>query len=271
MEILPSELNVDRAEGYIYSFHVERKYPQFARLPENMQATIEMHIVNVIFESFVEPADHDYLAARSLGINGLYRSFFWSAAQTVEKYLKAFLLLNGVSIKNNSHGLKSLVEKSENVDPEFGNIDIRPHPELVFLPHIESNINKFSLTEFVQILENQGSAFNRYNDVGAIYNTGHLFALDTLAHYLRGKMGVPSLKKSFRDLSDSFLSTLYDNNPYCAPAGFVHSPVPSKLFPIVHSMSSTRLAYLLKNPGSNTMAINWLDAHMRIDKDKHLT
>ena len=68
-----------------------------------------MHIVKVIYESFVIPADEDYLTARLLVKSKLYRGFYWSAAQCIEKYLKAYLLLHDVSVKkSNGHSIKPL-------------------------------------------------------------------------------------------------------------------------------------------------------------------
>ncbi|MEM9197676.1 MAG: HEPN domain-containing protein, partial [Pseudomonadota bacterium] len=54
---------------------------------------------NLIYALFVDRGDEDYLAARLLFWNGIARGSMWSAAQSVEKYVKAVLLLRGHSSK----------------------------------------------------------------------------------------------------------------------------------------------------------------------------
>lgn len=53
----------------------------------------------LIDDLFLARADEDYAAARLLVLNGLLRSHLWAAAQAVEKYVKAALLLRGQSSK----------------------------------------------------------------------------------------------------------------------------------------------------------------------------
>ncbi len=52
-----------------------------------------------ITRSFRDVADEDYVAARALYRDGLDRQFLWAALQSVEKYLKAILAYNRISIK----------------------------------------------------------------------------------------------------------------------------------------------------------------------------
>lgn len=114
-----------------YSYNVGDTIERFTTCTPEEQGNIEAHIAQVIIDSFVKPADDDYVAARALAIGGLHRSFFWSAAQTVEKYLKAFLLLHGVSVKDASHKLSGLLTKAKKVDPTFGKLWNRGEPELL--------------------------------------------------------------------------------------------------------------------------------------------
>ncbi|WP_167239946.1 HEPN domain-containing protein [Massilia genomosp. 1] len=255
-------------QGYIYAFNVSDTEQNFSMLPDDVQFQIEKEIVDVIFESFVMPADHDYLAARALAIGGLNRSFFWSASQTVEKYIKAFLLLQGVSIRpfSQGHGLKRLLEEARKVEADFDCIDLAPHPGLQ-LPNGGVGLVHFNLASYIAELEKQGSASNRYNNYGERYNTGHLFALDSLAYSLRNKMGLPDLADSFRGrLSTDFRRYLYDNNPYWAPADFTHTVLPSAVFPIRHATASTTWGYVKKRQGqSAAITRSWITTKMKIE------
>ena len=83
----------ERRLSYIYSFKCGDELEHFDKLPDYEQANIERYIVQVISDSFVKPADEDYVTARLLAKKGLHRAFFWAACQALEKYLKAFLLM----------------------------------------------------------------------------------------------------------------------------------------------------------------------------------
>lgn len=252
-------------QSIVYSFDAGTAYAGFAELPDGTQGAVEKHIAIVIIESFIEPADHDYLAARSLAIGGLHRSFFWSAAQAVEKYLKAFLLLNNVSVKKFSHNLVGLLTEAGKAESGFGDIDLAPHTALT-LPTEVLPLTRFTRASFIAELEKYGSPNNRYNKYGSIYDTGHLFALDSLVYHLRKKMGVPSLKASFNSISKDFHRYLYDNNPYYAPNDFVHTEFSAEAFRLTHSMSVPRWE-VLKNHNNLEFYIarEWLKNHMVID------
>lgn len=259
-------MNNEENHTIAYSYNVGDTIERFNQCTPQEQASIEARIANVIIESFLEPADDDYLAARSLAIGGLYRSFFWSAAQAVEKYVKTYLLLHGVSVLpfSRGHELGKLLREAEKVSPGFSEIDLAPHPAIT--PPAHFPLSKFKLCSFITGLEKYGSPNNRYNNYGAIYDTGHLFALDTLAYHLRNKIKVPRIEQSFhRNLSDDFLRYLYENNPYFAPAEFVHAAPPNPLFPMTNAMRVTQWEFLLKrNDMQFLFPRQWLQAHMKI-------
>ncbi|MBN8239137.1 HEPN domain-containing protein [Marinobacter hydrocarbonoclasticus] len=83
----------ERRLSYIYSLKCGDELEHFDKLPDYEQANIERYIVQVISDSFVKPADEDYVTARLLVKKGMHRAFFWAACQALEKYLKAFLLM----------------------------------------------------------------------------------------------------------------------------------------------------------------------------------
>lgn len=249
-----------------YAYNVGDTIERFNKCTPQEQSSIEARIAKVIIESFLEPADDDYLAARSLAIGGLYRSFFWSGAQAVEKYLKTYLLLHGVSVIpfSRGHELGKLLTAAEMVTPGFIHIDLAPHPTVELPAHFP--LSHFKLDSFIATLEKYGSPNNRYNNYGAIYDTGHLFALDTLAHHLRNKMQVPRIEESFhRNLSADFKRYLYENNPYFAPVEFTHATLPNPLFPLTNAMHVTQWEFLLKrNDMQFLFPRQWLQTHMKI-------
>ena len=59
------------------------------------------------YQFFIEPADNDYLLARWMLINN-FSGHFWHVSQSIEKYLKAGLVLNGHSVRSQSHGITKL-------------------------------------------------------------------------------------------------------------------------------------------------------------------
>jgi len=249
----------------VYTYDVGNTIERFKTCTPEEQGNIEAHIAKVIVESFIEPADDDYLAARSLAIGGLYRSFFWSAAQAVEKYLKGFLLLHGVSVKHLKHHLGTILDEAKKVDAGFAKIDLAPHPKVVLPPSFP--LSHFTLDKFIEALEKYGSADNRYNNFGSVFDTGHLFALDSLAYNLRNKMRVPKIEASFhRRLSSDFQRYLYDNNPHFAPADFPHATFPNPLFPMTITAHVPHWEHLQR---SDTMQYlfpkMWLSKHMKLD------
>ena len=54
----------------------------------------------IVRELFIDTADDNYIAARKCFIEGLNVDWFWLAVHALEKYMKAALLLNGLSAKN---------------------------------------------------------------------------------------------------------------------------------------------------------------------------
>ena len=129
--------------SFVYSFDLKEVLPYIDRLPDNDQANIEKNIVEVIYESFVIPGDQDYLTARLLAQKGLERAFYWAAAQSIEKYLKAFLLLNGFSDGRKKkiiggHSIKALFGKAASIDCALSN----PHALADTTKHSNSKFGK---------------------------------------------------------------------------------------------------------------------------------
>ena len=256
--------------SFVYSFKLKEVLSHIDRLPDNVQANIESCIVDVIYESFVVPGDQDYLTARLLAQKGLQRAFYWAAAQSIEKYLKAFLLLNGRSVvgkKFSGHPIKALFDEAANIDSALRSINLAPHADINIERGTRRHLKSFSIENFIEDIEIHGSADNRYNSFGVEFNTGHLFALDNFAYALRGKIGVPSIKYSFKKIESDLISIFEDNNPwFCSSVDKCHTKIPSKAFPIKYSLAVTKLDFLIKHKAEPTYgyALKWLNKKMKL-------
>lgn len=256
--------------GFVYSFDMSKEITYFKRMPEEVQSSAECNAVDVIYESFVVPGDQDYLMSRLLAQKGLPRGFYWAAAQAIEKYLKAFLLMNGESVKEfKAHPIKKLFEFASKIDMSLINLNITPHHSIQVESSYSSFLEKYTIQQFLDELEEHGSANNRYNAFGVEYNTGHLCAMDSLSFQLRRKIGVLPINRSFKKLSPDLIQIFEKNNPwFCTEENLPLSKIPSEDFPIQSSSSVTKLEILIKhngNPAYN-MALQWLNAKMKIPK-----
>lgn len=71
---------------------------------------------------FVAPSDRNYFFARFAKTYGINEEFWWQALQTIEKLLKADLILNGVSVKSGyNHDIEKLWNKHKTV---FGDLAV---------------------------------------------------------------------------------------------------------------------------------------------------
>lgn len=264
------DMNSGVDNGFVYSFDISEQIPCFKNMPEHIKVNAECNVVEVIYEAFVVPGDQDYLVSRLLGQKGLPRGFFWAAAQATEKYLKAFLLMNGKSvIRYNRHPIKELFEGAKEIDNSIAGINISPHPSIEVDPRFH-RLRKFTIQVFIDELEKHGCADNRYNTFGVEYNTGHLLAMDSLSFQLRRKIGVIPITESFRTLSPDLLTVFKAHNPWfqaCIGHSFIG--VQRAEFPIEHSMSTTKIQRLTKFDGNaaNSIALQWLRKNMKLPKE----
>ncbi|MDI1258191.1 hypothetical protein, partial [Aquabacterium sp.] len=233
-----------------------------------VQASAERNVVDVIYESFIVPGDQDYLMARLLAQNGLARGFYWAAAQAAEKYFKAFLLMNGFGVKDfNGHPIKKLFEAAKIIDASFAGLNILPHPSIIVEPSASHYLKKFTIHDFIDELEEHGSANNRYNSIGVEYNTGHLCAIDSLSFKMREKIGSIPISESFKKLNQDLICAFERHNPWFQ-AGVDHPSiqVPGDEFPIQYSSSVTKFEILTKKESDPAykIALQWLRAKMKL-------
>jgi hypothetical protein len=254
--------------GFLYCFDMSQEIAHFKSMPEYIQQSSECSVVDVIYESFVVPGDQDYVTSRLLAYNGLPRGFYWAAAQAIEKYLKAFLLMNGEGVRKfNGHSVKNLWIASTKVDILLGDLCVLPHPKIQATLSTPAHLRTFSISDLIAELEKHGTADNRYNAFGVEFNTGHLWAMDSLAFKLRQKIGALSIEQSLTPLGHDMLQAFKKCNPWFHGNDAVPAS-PSEDNPITHSSSVTKLE-ILRNNQSNPaykIAHQWLSEKMKLPK-----
>lgn len=235
-----------------------------------MKASVENAITTVIYESFILPADEDYVTARLLAANGLSRAFYWSAAQAFEKYLKAFLISHGQSVippqKGNKHAIADLYKRASVIEPDLDKVDLAPKADLSRYSGITGDARTKNLLEFVQEIEENGNPNNRYNASGVKYFSIYVHALDSALAYIRSKLTSTPIEENIADISDDLKRAFYFQNEH-----FKNSAYPSKLelysqLGPIWSTQVTRLEFIKKNQdrGESAHALNWLKQRMWI-------
>ncbi|GAB1408980.1 hypothetical protein MASR1M90_01340 [Desulfovibrionales bacterium] len=255
--------------GFVYNFDMSREIAHFRKMPEHIQSSAESNAVDVIYESFIVPGDQDYLMSRLLAQKGLPRGFYWAAAQAIEKYLKAFLLMNGESVKEfKGHPINKIFKAAIKIDTSIANLNIQPHQSIQVEASVSRHLKTFATTkDFINDLEAHGSADNRYNAFGVKYNTGHLCAMDSLSFQLRRKINVIPINESFKKLSPDLILIFEKNNPWFhVKANQLPKQIPNEEFPIQYSSSTTKLEFLIENKDNPDyqITLQWLSGKMKL-------
>ena len=256
---------------YVFSFRCSDDLQHFDRLPDVTQANIELHIVKVITDSFVEPADEDYVTARVLAQKGMHRAFFWAASQALEKYLKAFLLMRGVSVNQDrfkGHPIAALHAEACSVDGQLATVNTKPHTAIQIHSDVSDAIESYSVAEFIDNVEEQGSPDNRYNSFGVSFNLGYLFALDSYVSGLRQQIGVPPIEEVVRKMDQDLAEAFYKYNPWFAQAHIEFAELPNENFKLRLSCAVTTLDFLTgpHAPHESMYVLQWLDKKMKLPK-----
>lgn len=254
---------------FTYSLDISEYDPHVVCLMDADQNYIKKQIVMVIYESFITSGDEDYLTARLLAQKGLYRAFYWAAAQSIEKYLKALLLLNGNSVANiKSHSIDKLFERAVILDAGLKSISLTPHSNLKINKECTELIKTFTLKELIENIDKHGCADNRYNSFGVEFDTSILFALDNFLFYLRGKLDVPDIFKSFKKIDVGLVNAFKDNNPLFCEDEFFHTEIPSEKFQARYSYSVTTLDFVNcnENDHRHKYVLTWLNEKMLLPR-----
>ena len=240
--------------------------PSIKNYPEDRQPILESNIIEIIIETYVIPADSDYLIARFCGLNLLFQPFFWPALQAIEKYLKANLLFHGLAVKGRGfgHDIVSMAEKLEEYDNVLTKLKLIPHKL-----HIE--LQKLNLwgsekpADFLNKVKDYGDPSNRYNYFGSYFEASFLLKLDQIVFALRSNIVnfelLPKTKKN-----DSISYFLYEQNINFAPEGYNHQSMYGK---IGLNMFVPSIEAALKGLyGHPSFFENWLKENIPIKKSE---
>ena len=145
---------------------------------------------NVVTEMFVDTADQNYLIARWTYHRHLFLEFFWNAAQALEKYLKASLLLNGCSAIYNGnkkpyrHNLTLLFDEVRTYANDFF---LEPLTRPAGLDRLidTSHWHDETPAGFLERFSSLGDANNRYAVFGYTQRWEDLHHLDQMVYRIR--------------------------------------------------------------------------------------
>jgi len=121
---------------------------------------------NCVNKTFRNIADQEYISARLLYKSKLFLQLLWMAAQSIEKYLKAILIYNEISVTQSNHHehsdlYKMIIDSIKDIKFDF--------PDDVI--------------NFIKYLDEQGQ--NRYFSTPYVIQTNFLTQLDKTVWYIR--------------------------------------------------------------------------------------
>ena len=144
----------------------------------------------IVRELFVNTADDNYIAARWCYVERLNVDFFWLAVHVLEKYMKAALLLNGLSgrnflnqagkYQNFGHDIESLYEHVESFAADLLPKNLA-RPDQLDTDRWRNETPNAFMHRFHQ----NGNADNRYQIFGFVRHDDDLFKLDSMVFALR--------------------------------------------------------------------------------------
>jgi hypothetical protein len=217
------------------------------------------NISDIIDETFLFTGDEDYLSARFLAFNQQHRAFYWSAAQCLEKYCKATLLLFGVPVKDFSHDIERMFQEIKKHDERFSNVALT-------LPNQLNEIKEFwgskKVGGFINIISKYGHPDNRYDYIGISFDPSTLFKLDQLVYLLRNRITDRGLCAHTK-LEPEMATYLFNNNFSFAPDDFEHSSIYD--MKVGFRLTSTKLERALNNCyGHEQIYKTWLNTNVKI-------
>lgn len=189
------------------------------RLPKREQDRFERITNEIIIESFIFMGDRDYLAARFAFFQGQPHLFLWSAAQAIEKYIKANIALLTEEPVKKTHKLVELAGTLRRWRPERLNISTS-------IPDgwLEQGVSHWpdaEVDDFLARLQECGSPAVRYDQVKLFLRLQDLVFLDRLAFGLRDRLVVEPVDEC-KDVSEVLRAKFFDLNVSFAPPGYNH-------------------------------------------------
>lgn len=128
---------------------------------------------------FVATADENYILARWAALNHLDLDFLWLGLHSIEKYLKAVLLLNGKSAKI-GHCIDDLYQQVLSLG-----VRCAPLVKPPFLELLDSRWFDEPICKFLERLNKKGDPNNRYLLYGFYVFMEDLFKLDQVVWEIR--------------------------------------------------------------------------------------
>lgn len=141
--------------------------------------------VEFVREMFINTADNNYILARYSFYNSYPFEFLWLAMHALEKYMKASLLLNGMSSKKYNHDLVALSKAVNEYAEELLQFSFEKPKDIKLNFVAEEWWLNEEPQNFIQKISNLGSPNNRYRTYGLLKTPDMIFKIDTLVYYYR--------------------------------------------------------------------------------------
>lgn len=173
----------------------------------------------IVQETYIFTADRDYLTARFAFFERQGHLFLWSAAQALEKYLKANIILTMGERIHKTHKLTQLKDFLSEKFPQRADIDISLPAEWK-----AAGISLWQFTSvdaFLEHMDTWGNPAVRYDQRGVSLTFQCLAFLDRLSHQLRQGLA-DTLVTDNRHVSASIQSRFFDLNLPFAPPEHIH-------------------------------------------------
>lgn len=247
------------------------------------KSKISREKADIVLRLFLRTGDEDYIASRWCATNGLTGNFFWHSAQTIEKYFKVILLLEGCSVRSQKHNLSALYLDVSRNCPEILPMKLKAHDVLR-----NNSLGEMETEKFISLMAQMGSPTNRYLANGYFYKPEYLYWLDGLIFASRklisnlyyvicdgsnGKSSISSnqsptaeaidvVRQLIVGRLDSLVSASFDSelrkaflnrNEFFAPANYEHA-VTSEVLVSMSSSGTTNIFDMLRAGDKATMA-----------------
>lgn len=191
-------------------------------LPHEQHDRFVRNANEIVIESFIFTGDRDYLTARFAFFQKQSHLFLWSAAQALEKYIKANILLLGSGAIERTHLHTKLAKKLRETHAERLQIDTAmpdgwADQGIALWPTVDAD-------GFLQRVEAQGSPDVRYDQVQLEVHLQDLVLLDRMAFRLRHLL-VAEPVESCHLVGKQLTQCFFDLNYSFAPEGFEHPPL----------------------------------------------
>ncbi|MEL0628948.1 HEPN domain-containing protein [Psychromonas aquatilis] len=232
-----------------------------------VKGAIEVHIIDVIYQTFICTADQDYVTSRLLALYGKDRDFFWSAAQCLEKYFKAILVSRGINVPD-THNISALFDRVKKQIPTFNSFEFDIDMESLVGEDYVKCMELFNIQKFINLINEQGTPHQRYNMSGYSFNISLVFHLDCFVAFTRQILASKAISESFvNSIHSHLLNVLFIQNAYFNNRKLDTCNITIKEFPKFSNVTNTKLDYLVRHKGTDqncNYAFDWLDKKVKL-------